>query len=123
MGIKRGIDFRLPDWEYSYRYSGDHTNTVAGVWQTALDLTASKRGTMYLRHVVIGGANYFVYLRVTIDGVADVIRDGSKGYGMAAEWIFDFNKSVKIEHHHANVTARSRVEWAYFNYDKDGSSP
>lgn len=57
-----------------------------------------------------------MYLRVTLDGVEYPIQDGSKGLGLHASWIFDFNKSVKVEHKSALYASRSRVEYAYYEY-------
>lgn len=114
MGIRRAIDFRFPEREQSFTQGGSHLSVADDTWQTVVDISG-RRGTMYVRHTELFGANYFVHIRVTIDGVANVIRDGAKASGLDAWWIFDFNESVKVEHKGIVATV-SFVEFAYHHY-------
>lgn len=114
MSVKRPLDFRFPELEQSYDADGSHINTATSSWQTALDIS-NKRGSMYLRWSDFSDANNDRKIRVTIDGVAYPIENRHQAGALTYWIIFDFNKSVKIEHW-CDAPNISLIDYLYYEY-------
>jgi len=110
MGVRQPVKHRAPIFEHGFHQGGTHWNNQSSIWQTVTELS-DKRGTMFIRFSSYAG-NAYVELRVTIDGVAFPINCRGKAAGIDPIWIFDFNKSVKIEDW--NQTANQcKTEYGY----------